>query len=133
MALVLPLFLTLVLGHLESTRLGMTSQLLNASARDASRLAVLNGTTSNTAVLGRINASLVGSGIKFTTLTTYSSAVPLDPGAYISPPNWATSPNGTPITVLLRVRFSDVSWVPTPMFLKTARITASITMASERP
>jgi len=68
MAFIAPAFLTLVLGIIESSRLGMVAQLLTTAAREGCRVAVLNGMT-QTDVQNRINAVLSGSGISVGTVT----------------------------------------------------------------
>ena len=68
MAFIAPVFLTLVLGIIESSRLGMVSQLLTTAAREGCRVAVINGMT-QTDVQNRINGVLNGSGISVGTVT----------------------------------------------------------------
>ena len=99
---------------------------------EAIELAVLGSTDSTNTVLTRINASLSGSGMSFSTLTAANSD-PGSSGAYILPSDWASASGGTAITVTLRMPYSQVSWLPTPYFLKTANVTASATLSSERP
>jgi Flp pilus assembly protein TadG len=119
MAFIAPVFLTLVLGIIESSRLGMVSQLLTTAAREGCRVAVINGMT-ETDVQNRINTVLNGSGISVGTVTP-------------TPSTWSSAPGGTAITVSLSVPYANVSWLPTPFFLKTAVISVSATMSSERP
>jgi Flp pilus assembly protein TadG len=122
MALVAPVFLTLVLGIIESSRLGMVSQLLTTAAREGCRVAVLVGSAQSD-VQNRVSAVLNGSGISVGTVT------PTCPAGT----TWDSSPAGTPITVSLSVPYSQVSWLPVPFFLKGATISVSATMSSERP
>ena len=68
MAFIAPVFLALVMGIIESSRLGMVCQLLTTAAREGSRVAVLNGMT-QTDVQTRVNAVLSGSGISVGTVT----------------------------------------------------------------
>lgn len=119
MAVVTPLFVTLVLGQIETARLGMVAQLLTTAAREGCRVAVLNGSTAST-VQTRVNAFLSGSGINVGTVTP-------------TPSNWATAAGGTAITVTLSVPYSSVSWFSPSHYLKDAKIQASATMSSERP
>ena len=95
MAFIAPVFLTLVLGIIESSRLGMVSQLLTTAAREGCRVAVINGMT-QADVQNRVNAVLNGSGISVGTVTPTCPA--RTPG--IRPPS------GTPITVSLSVPYS---------------------------
>jgi Flp pilus assembly protein TadG len=122
MAFIAPIFLTLVLGIIESSRLGMVAQLLTTAAREGCRVAVINGMT-QIGVQNRINAVLSGSGISLGTVT------PTCPSPY----SWDSAPSGTPITVSVSVPYTQVSWLPTPFFLKTAVISCSATMSCERP
>lgn len=122
MALIAPIFVTLVLGQIETSRLGMVSQLLTTAAREGCRVAVLPGKVQSD-VQARVNSVLAGSGIPVGTVT------PTCP----SPGLWESCPAGTPITVNLSVSYRSVSWLGTPFFLKNARVTASATMSSERP
>lgn len=119
LAMVLPFVVTIVLGHIESARMGMVAQLLTTAAREGCRVAVLNGKT-QADVQARVQAVLAGSGVPIGTVTP-------------TPEGWQNSSGGTAITVSLSVPFSQVSWLPTPLFLKGAKITASATMSSERP
>jgi Flp pilus assembly protein TadG len=122
MAFIAPVFLTLVLGIIESSRLGMVAQLLTTAAREGCRVAVIDG-MAQADVQSRINAVLSGSGIPVGTIT------PTCTGGY----SWDSSPGGTPITVSLSVPYTQVSWLPTPFFLKDAVVSCSATMSSERP
>jgi Flp pilus assembly protein TadG len=123
MAFIAPVFLSLVLGIIETSRLGMVSQLMTTAAREGCRVAVLVGST-QTDVQNRVNAVLKGSGIPVGTVTPTCGA---------SGYTWNTAPSGTPITVSLSVAYSKVSWLPVPHFLKNATVSVSATMSSERP
>jgi hypothetical protein len=122
MALVAPVFVAMVMGQLESARLGMVSQLLTTAAREGCRVAVVPGYT-QTDVQNRINTVLSGSGISVGTVT------PTCPSGY----TWNSAPQGTAITVSLSVPYSQVSWLGTPFFLKNATVSASATLSSENP
>src|SRR4051812_43884196 len=98
MAAVAPVFVALILGQIESSRLGMVAQLLTTAAREGCRVAVVNGKT-QTDVQTRINAVLAGSGISVGTVNP-------------TPSGWASSTGGTAITVSLSVPYSQVSWLP---------------------
>ena len=118
MALILPMFLGLIFAQLESSRLGMVAQLLTTAARDACRVAVIKGSTS-TQVSNQINTDLAGSGL----------AVP--PVTYSITQGFDTASFGTAITVTLSVPYSQVSWLPTPYYLKTATVVGIATMIKE--
>jgi hypothetical protein len=94
-------------------------------------VAVLRNNTT-TDVQNRLNATLTPFGITPGTV----SAVDSDPGtngAWILPSNWSTASGGTAVTVILRVPFTQVSWLPSPFFLKNAVVTGSATLSSENP
>ena len=119
MAFIMPVFLTMILGQIEMSRLGMVAQLLSTAAREGCRVAVINGRTAAD-VQARVQQVLVGSGI------TVDAFAP-------TPSNWASAAGGTPITVTLSVPYSRVSWLPTPSYFKTSTVSASATFNSERP
>lgn len=122
MAIVAPVFVALILGQVETSRLGMVSQLLTTAAREGCRVAVIPG-KSQSDVQTRITAVLSGSGISVGTVT------PTCPSPY----SWDSAPRGTPITVSLSVPYSSVSWLGTPFFLSGATVSASATLSSENP
>ena len=122
MAIVAPVFVTLILGQIETSRLGMVAQLLTTAAREGCRVAVLPGSQQSD-VQDRITAVLTGSGISVSTVT------PTCPSPY----SWQSAPGGTPITISLSVPYSSVSWLGTPFFLAGANVSASATLSSENP
>ena len=122
MAIVAPVFVALILGQVETARLGMVSQLLTTAARDGCRVAVIPGATLSD-VQSRVDAVLAGSGISAGTVS------PTCPSPY----SWDSAPRGTPITVSLSVSYNSVSWLGTPFFLKNANVSASATLSSENP
>jgi hypothetical protein len=119
LAVVLPLFLLVVLGMIESSRLGMVAQSLTSAAREGCRVAVIDGKTAAD-VQDRVCEVLHAAGI-----TTETSV--------LSPSDPASAELGEPVTLTLSVPFRDVSWLPAPFFFESATITASATMSSERP
>jgi Flp pilus assembly protein TadG len=119
MAIVLPVYTTLIFGQLETARLGMVEQLLNVAAREGCRVAVINGKT-QTDVQNRINTVLNGTGINVGTVNP-------------SPSNWASSTGGTAISVTLSVPYNNVSWLQPPLFFAGTTVTGTATMSSERP
>jgi len=119
-----------VIGIIEFSRLGMISQLLTNSAREASRVAAIqNSKTSD--VQSRMNAVLGGTGVAVTSLTAVDSDPGTD-GAFIMPSGWATAPGDTAITVTVRIPYSQVS-LTAPYFLTSAKVVGTATMNSERP
>lgn len=120
--MVAPLFVALIMGQFETSRLGMVSQLLTNAAREGCRVAVIEGSTA-AQVQSRVNLMLSGSNVSVGTVTPTCS----------SPYTWTTAPKGTPITLSLSVPYSQVSWLGVPYYLKDATVRASATLSSERP
>ncbi len=124
MAFVMPLFVALMMGQIESARLGMVAQVLSTAAREGCRVAIIDGNV-NKDVTDRINSVLSGGGIISSNVVV--TQTPADCTTVKS------SSTSNTITVKLSVPYSKVSWVRTPFFLKTAQVTATAIMSSERP
>jgi len=116
-ALVAPLFFLLVMGMIEYGRMVMVQQILTNASREGARRAVLDGiTTAN--VQTAVNTYLSGASITGATVTVTSNA----PVA----PDYANS-----MTVVVQIPFSQVSWLPSPMYLGSKTLSASTTMRKE--
>lgn len=122
LAIVAPVLVAMIMGQIESSRLGMVMQLLTTAAREGCRVAVLDGST-QADVQNRVNGVLNGAGIDVGTVT------PTCPSPYA----WDSAPMGTPITVTLSVPYAKVSWLGAPIFFQGANVTASATLSSENP
>lgn len=122
MAIVLPVFITLVLGLIEASRLGQVTQILTTAAREGCRVAVIDGNT-NTDVTNRVNQLLSASNISGVTLVQN----PTDCTTVHS------SDNPNTIQVTLSVPYSSVTWLGTPRFFSSVTVTGTATMSSERP
>jgi Flp pilus assembly protein TadG len=120
-AIVLSLFFLLLLGLIEISRLGLTSQLLSSAANSGCRVAVINGHTQND-VVSIVQSVLSSGGIGSSSYTLVTS-----------PSDVTTTHLGDQVTVTISVPFSKVSWLSTPLFLGSATITSSATLSSERP
>ncbi len=116
-ALVLPVYLTLLLGMLECARLGMALQAVTAAAREGCRVAALPGNTAATAQ-SAVNAVLSQSGLPSATIT-------------LNPSDPTTASGGTAITLTFSIPYSQVSWLHTATFLNVT-LYGSATFASER-
>ncbi len=102
LALVVPLFLLMICGILETSRLLSVSELLSNIARDGCRVAVANGQTSATAT-ARITTLLSNAGITGSTVTIYDNATA---NALVE-----NSTFGDQIKVTISVPYSSVSWL----------------------
>lgn len=135
LAVVLPVFCTMIFGMIEFARIGMVNQVLTAAARTGCRQAILNTSQTTAQVLAPMNALLAASKINVPAL----SPVDADPGtagAFISPSNWNATdlPRGTAVTVVVRVRYSDVKWLPMNWFVSDSTLlTGQAVMTAERP
>jgi Flp pilus assembly protein TadG len=125
MAVILPVFLMMVLGLIEASRLGMAAQLISAAAREGCRVATLASATNNDFVTKAVQDALAGSGISAT--PTISCG---DGTSSVS----ATAPaGGTTITVTVSVPYSQIAWFAPVEYFQGVTVKASVTMSSERP
>ncbi len=116
-ALVAPLLFLFVLGLIEFARMEMVEQKLVSATQEACRAGVVPGSTSSD-VQARATESLSGG---------------LVPGATVSitPAEVATLKAGQPITVRVQVPAQQISWLPSPNFLKNRMLKAECTMLRE--
>ena len=121
MALILPVFLLLILGLMDASRLFMVASELTVASREGCRIAATNGKTS-TDVANYLNTALTNNGIK-----------PSDTTITLSPTSIETTTLGTPITLTLSIPFNKVSYLGTPFLFASSTISISASMSSERP
>jgi Flp pilus assembly protein TadG len=107
----------LVFGMIEYGRMVMVQQLITNASREGARRAVLDGATT-AEVQTAVTSYLTNSSVSGATVTVNPS-----------PPSSAGY--GAPVTVTVSVPFSQVSWIPTPMFLTGKTLTASSVMRRE--
>jgi Flp pilus assembly protein TadG len=115
-ALIAPLVVMLVLGMIEFSRLMMVEEVLTNAAREGCRQAVLTGSTTGNAT-STVDTYLSGAGI-----AGYTTTVSPDP---------STAQAGTAITVRISVPYSQVTWLPSPIFLGSVTLTVNVTMRKE--
>jgi Flp pilus assembly protein TadG len=114
---VAPVFFLLVFGMIEYGRMVMVQQLLTNAAREGARVGVLDNSTAtevNTAVQNYLTAANINS-----------------PTIACNPSNPSSAGYGQPVTVTVSIPFSQVSWLPSPMFLGGTTMTASSAMRRE--
>ena len=116
-ALVAPLFLLMVLGMVEVGRAIMVQQIITNASREGARRAVLDGAT-HTEVTSFVNTYLTGASLPAATVT-FPQGNPQDAGF------------GAPVEVRVSIPFSQVSWVPSPMYLGGTKLRASSVMRRE--
>ena len=115
--MVAPVFFLLVFGMIEYGRMVMVQQVITNASREGARRAILDG-ASATDVTQVVNNYLQSGSISGATIAIN----PADPSAAV---------NGAPISVTVRVGFDQVSWLPSPMFLGEANLTATTVMRRE--
>ena len=108
-ALIAPIFFLMIFGMIEFGRMVMVQQVITNSSREGARIAVLDGTAGADVVAAVENylnsAHLSGADVRVLTG---------DPPIESEP---STAGYGEPITVTVRIPFSQVSWLPSPMFI----------------
>jgi Flp pilus assembly protein TadG len=119
-AIVAPIFFLLIFGMIEFGRVVMVQQLLTNASREGARLGVLNDATS-TQVKTKVVNYLAGAKI-----TVTASDVNVVYATDASSPG-----SGESVTVTVSVPFNQVSWLPSPMFLKNKTLSASSGMRRE--
>ena len=116
-AIVAPVFFLLVFGMIEYGRMVMVQQVLTNASREGARRAVLDG-VADADVISTVDTYLTNASISGAT-TTVTTTAPV-------PPDVAESR-----TVTVTVPFTQVSWLPSPMFLGSTTLRASSTMRRE--
>lgn len=116
-AVVAPVFFLMVLAMIEYGRMVMVQQIIATGAREGARSAVLEGATAGS-VATSVGAYCTNGGVKNVVVTVTPD-----------PPSNAAS--GDPVTVKVSVPFSQVSWLPSPMYLGATTLHASAVMRRE--
>ncbi len=116
-AVVAPVFLLLVFGMIEYGRMVMVYQVLTNASREGARVAVLDGATT-ASVTAQVNTYLSSGTITGATVT-------------VSPNPPSNAQYGDPVTVTVSIPFSQVSWLPSPMYLGGKTLTSSTVMRRE--
>jgi len=117
-AVVAPIFVLLLFGMIEYGRMVMVQQMLTNATREGARRAVLDGTT-----LANVKTT-VRDYLTSGNITVYDNEITVTPDP-------SAAANGDPVTVSTTVPFSRVSWLPSPMFLGSANMTATSVMRRE--
>ncbi len=117
-AVVAPIFVLLLFGMIEYGRMVMVQQMLTNATREGARRAVVDGTTVDS--------------VK-TTVKDYltSGNITVNDNEITVNPDPTTAASGDPVTVSMTLPFSRVSWLPSPMFLGSANMTATSVMRRE--
>jgi len=116
-AVVAPVFLLLVFGMIEYGRMVMVYQVITNASREGARAAVLDGATTNS-VTTAVNDYLTTGAVSGATVT-------------VSPDPPSGAQNGDPVTVTVSIPFSQVSWLPSPMYLGSRTLSSATVMRRE--
>lgn len=116
-AFVAPVFFLFVFGMIEFGRMVMVQQILTNASREGARVGVLDN-ASTSSVTTAVTNYLTNSTINGATVT-------------ISPNPPSGAGYGQPVSVTVSVPFSQVSWLPSPMFLGGKTMTANSVMRRE--
>ena len=116
-AVVAPVFLLLVFGMIEYGRMVMVQQVITNASREGARTGVLDGST-NGDVLAVVDQYLSSGSISGATIT-------------VTPTNPEDAEFGDPVTVTVDIPFSQVSWLPSPMYLGGKTLSATTVMRRE--
>ena len=118
-AIVAPLFFLLVFGMIEYGRMVMVQQVITNASREGARRAVLDGATTSE-VKTKVNSYLESAGIEQN-----------DDYISVSPDPPTNAGYREPVSVTVTVPFSEVSWIPAPMFLQGVDLSATTVMSRE--
>jgi Flp pilus assembly protein TadG len=116
-AVVAPVFLLLVFGMIEYGRMVMVYQVITNASREGARVAVLDGATT-ASVTDQVNTYLTNGSITGGTVT-------------VTPNPPSTAEYGDPVSVTVSIPFSQVSWLPSPMYLGGKTLTSTTVMRRE--
>ncbi|MCA9188124.1 MAG: pilus assembly protein [Pirellulaceae bacterium] len=116
-AIVAPIFILLVFGMIEYGRMVMVQQVITNASREGARVAVVDGSTTTT-VEDTVDDFMVSANI-----TGYDVVVTPDPPA--------DAGYGESVSVTVSVPFSQVSWLPSPMYLGGTQMTSTTVMRRE--
>lgn len=116
-AIIAPIFILLLFGIIEFGRMVMVQQLLTNASREGARKAILDGATTAEVTM------IVQDYLNNSSIQNASVTVAPDP------PSDAAF--GDPVTVSVSVPFSQVSWLPSPMYLGGTTLSASTVMRRE--
>ncbi|MBA2113759.1 hypothetical protein HOV93_09100 [Planctomycetes bacterium FF15] len=118
-AIVAPLFFLLIFGMIEYGRMVMVQQVITNASREGARRAVLEGATT-AVVVSAVNDFL--------------DSAAVDSGAadvIVSPDPPENAGFGGAVTVTIQIPFSEVSWLPSPMYLGSTTLEAKTSMRRE--
>jgi Flp pilus assembly protein TadG len=123
-AVVASLLFVLVLGIIEFGRAMMVLEMLTNAARNGCRTGTLAGSVKSD-VTGAVTNALTGAGFSGTRTTVQ------DNGTTLANDTDSTGLTGDTVTVTVQVPYSNVTWLPTSIFLGGKTLGSSIVMRHE--
>ena len=119
LALTLPLFLMMGVGTLEFGRALMVQQMIVNATREGARHGILPG-AANADVAVKVRDYLATGNID-----------PADVQVTVTPANLQDAKTGAQVTVRIQLSYSDVTWIPTPWFLRNVSLVSETVMRHE--
>ncbi len=116
-AIVAPVFFLLVFGMIEYGRMVMVQQVITNASREGARVGVLDG-SDHQDVVDIVTQYLTSGSIQGANIT-------------VTPTNPEDAEFGDPVTVTVDIPFSQVSWLPSPMYLGGTTLSATTVMRRE--
>jgi Flp pilus assembly protein TadG len=117
-AIVAPVFFLMILGMIEFGRMIMVQQVLTNASREGARVAVLDG-AATADVVNKVHDYLTAAHLPVVNPT-------------VSPDPPSSANYGDPVTVTVQIPFSQVSWLPSPIFVSgSTPLTATTVMRRE--
>lgn len=116
-AMMAPILTLLTMGMIEIGRVAIVQQTLVNVSREAARFAV-SVDTSTSDVVSFVSAELSSQGISGASVTTI-------------PASLASAPEGSPVTVVVEIAASSISWIPNPVFTISSTLHAETVMRRE--
>jgi Flp pilus assembly protein TadG len=117
-AVVAPVFLILITGIIELGRGIVVQQLLTNASREGARIGGYDSTTSASTVTTAVNNYLSNVGISGATTTVSPN-----------PPSLAS--DGQSVTVTVSIPFTNVSYLPSPIYLGSTTLQATTVMCRQ--
>ena len=116
-AVIAPLMFLVVFGVIELGRAMAVQETVTSASREACRVAVVDGRTKSDAT-DRITSMMSSAGI-----AGYTVAFSPDPPS--------SAREGTPVIVTVQIPFNNVTWLPSPQFLRNRVLRGSTTLSRE--
>lgn len=119
LALILPVFLTMIVGIIEFGRGFMVQQVVTNAAREGARHGILPGAT-NAAVAAKARDFMAA-----------GSVDPTKVEVTVTPADLQSAKSGAEVRVHVQVPYADVTWMPAPWFLGQTNLASATVMRHE--